>query len=48
MEPWSGEWLLNYVYGASSNYGHSVGWPLFWLMELFAVGLSTFLVISRR
>jgi hypothetical protein len=39
MEPWSGEWILNVLYGAVSDYGHSIGKPLFGLYLLFASGI---------
>jgi hypothetical protein len=42
VRPWSGAWLLNYAYQASSNYGQSIGWPLLWLFGLFAIGCAAF------
>jgi uncharacterized protein YjbI with pentapeptide repeats len=38
----SGAWLLNYVYEASSDYGQSIGRPVFWLVVLFLVGFFVF------
>jgi hypothetical protein len=42
MSPWSGAWLLNYLYEASSNYGQSIGRPLLWLFGLFAISTAFF------
>jgi Pentapeptide repeats (9 copies) len=39
---WSGAWLLNYLYEASSSYGQSVARPLFWLFGLLAIGAAFF------
>jgi hypothetical protein len=39
---WSGTWLLNYVYEASSDYGQSIGRPLLWLFGLFLFGTAAF------
>lgn len=36
------QWLLNYAYEISSDYGQSVGWPIFWLVVLFALGADFF------
>ncbi len=36
------QWLLNYAYDISSGYGQSVGWPIFWLVVLFALGADFF------
>jgi hypothetical protein len=39
---WSGAWLLNYLYEASSNYGQSIARPLLWLIGVFAIGVAFF------
>jgi hypothetical protein len=38
----SGNWLLNAMYQASSDYGDSFSRPLLWLMASFAGGLAVF------
>jgi uncharacterized protein YjbI with pentapeptide repeats len=38
---WIG-WMLNFLYGASSNYGQSVMFPLLWLLGLWVLGGSVF------
>jgi hypothetical protein len=38
----SGEWVLNRIYEASSNYGQSIALPLIWLCWLLAVGSVVF------
>jgi hypothetical protein len=38
--PW--EWLLNFFYQASSDYGNSFKRPLFWLSVVFAAGAAIF------
>jgi uncharacterized protein YjbI with pentapeptide repeats len=43
--PGSGEWVLNLLYQASSNYGQSVALPLIWLFGLFATGSAVFYLI---
>jgi hypothetical protein len=40
LVPWSGEWLLNVIYEASSDYGLSINRPLLRLFWLFALGSS--------
>ena len=42
--PWSGAWLLNYLYEVLSDYGQSLSRPLLWLFSVFAVGFSFFAV----
>jgi hypothetical protein len=39
---WSGAWLLNYLYEALSNYGQSVGRPLFSIIISFGIGCLIF------
>ena len=39
---WSGEWLLNYAYEVSSNYGSSILRPMLWLFALFLCGFIVF------
>jgi hypothetical protein len=41
---WSGEWLLNYAYEVSSNYGSSILRPVVWLFALFLCGFIFFAV----
>jgi uncharacterized protein YjbI with pentapeptide repeats len=38
----SGEWLLNFAYQASSDYGNSINRPLLWLFVVFAAGTAIF------
>ncbi|MHB8272771.1 pentapeptide repeat-containing protein [Bradyrhizobium sp.] len=40
--PLSPEWFLNYLYEATSDYGLSIGRPLYWLAGLFVIGASVF------
>ena len=35
-------WLVNYAYEASSDYGQSVVWPIFWLLVVFEFGTAVF------
>jgi hypothetical protein len=44
IRPFSGAWILNYIYEASSNYGSSIARPLLWLLGVFAVGFCRFAV----
>jgi hypothetical protein len=44
VRPFSGAWLLNYIYEAPSDYGQSVSRPLLWLYSLFTLGISLFVV----
>ncbi len=38
----SGEWLLNFAYEVSSNYGSSILRPVVWLLALFLCGFIVF------
>jgi len=38
----AGIWLLNFLYDIASDYGNSMGRPLFWLIELIAIGVVVF------
>lgn len=38
----SGAWLLNFIYQATSDYGNSIVRPLLWLLGVFALGAATF------
>ena len=35
-------WLLNWAYEIFSGYGQSIGFPVFWLVALFAIGTDIF------
>ena len=42
LRSWSMPWLVNYAYEASSVYGQSVVWPIFWLLVVFEFGTAVF------
>lgn len=46
--PWSGEWTLNLLYQASSNYGYSIALPLIWLFGLFITGGAVFYLVHAN
>jgi uncharacterized protein YjbI with pentapeptide repeats len=45
VSKWSVTWILNYLYGNVSDYGHSIGRPLLGLVILFGSGVAIFATI---
>ena len=39
----SGAWLMNFIYQATSDYGNSIVRPLLWLLGVFAGGIVIFM-----